>query len=251
MLIALTTDFGPSSHYVAQMKGVILSAVPEAHILDITHAIPPRSIRHAEVMLRSAAFSMPVGTVHVVVVDPGVGTERRPIAVTARGTTFVGPDNGVLGVAVREPGARAVVLDRTSLFRRPVSHTFHGRDLFAPVAAELAAGLCLQDVGTAIDDPMPSTLPDPVVGDDQTRGEVLIADRFGNLLTNIPATHLDSQWRVRVAGEAARWVRTYGDARGDELLALAGSDGYIEIAVRNGSASSRIPDRAEVVCTRE
>jgi len=235
-LIALTTDFGPSSHYVAQMKGVILSSLPEARFVDITHAIPPQSIRHAEVVLRSSAFAMPLGTVHIVVIDPGVGTDRRPIAVCARGMTFVGPDNGVLSVALCQPGACAVVLDRAEMFRAPLSNTFHGRDLFAPVAAELAAGLPIGEVGTAIDDAAPSTLPAPNLTAGRIRGEALVADHFGNLMTNIPATDIDDSWRVEVDGRSVRWVRTYGDGADDQALALCGSDGYVEIAVKNGAA---------------
>jgi S-adenosylmethionine hydrolase len=194
---------------------------------------------------------MPLGTVHVVVVDPGVGTDRRAIAVAARGMTFVGPDNGVLGVALCQPGAHAVVLDRAEMFRAPLSNTFHGRDLFAPVAAELAAGLPLGEVGSAIDDAAPSTLPAPTLEAGRARGEALIADHFGNLLTNIPATELDDSWRIEVDGRPATWVRTYGDSPDDQVLALCGSDGYVEIAVKNGAAHDRFACGAEVVCTRE
>jgi len=162
-LIALTTDFGASSPYVAQMKAVLLNALPEAVLVDVTHAIPPRSIRDAEVVLRGAAFQFPVGTTHVVVIDPGVGTARQPIAVQARGLTFVGPDNGVLALALGEAHARAVCLDRPAFFREPVSATFHGRDLFAPVAAELAAGLPLTEVGSPLEHWQPSTLPQPML----------------------------------------------------------------------------------------
>lgn len=250
-LIALTTDFGPSSHYVAQMKGVILSALPDARFIDVTHAVRPQSIRHAEVVLRSSAFCMPLGTVHLVVVDPGVGTARRPIAVAARGLTFVGPDNGILGVALAQPGAHAVVLDRAEMFRAPLSNTFHGRDLFAPVAAELAAGLPISEVGTPIDDAIPSTLPAPAVDVGRVRGETLIADDFGNLLTNIPANELDDSWRIEVDGEPATWVPTYGGSPDAQLLALCGSDGYVEIAVKNGAAHGRVACGVEVVCTRE
>src|SRR5687768_15831145 len=136
-LIALTTDFGAGSAYVAQLKGVLLSALPEARLLDVTHGVPAGSIREAELVVRAVAFALPLGTTHIVVVDPGVGTPRRGIAVHAAGMTFVGPDNGVLGIPAAMPGARAVTLDRPHLFREPVAPTFHGRDIFAPVAAEL------------------------------------------------------------------------------------------------------------------
>lgn len=250
-LIALTTDFGAGSHYVAQMKGVIYSALPSARIVDVTHAIRPQSIRHAEVVFRSTAFCMPLRTVHVVVVDPGVGTGRRPIAVEAAGMTFVGPDNGVLGVALGQEGARAVHLDRTSFFRQPVSSTFHGRDIFAPVAAELAAGLTVDDVGTSIDDALPSTLPAATKHADAVHGEVLVADAFGNLLTNIPGRDVQPSWTVCVDGRETQRVRTYGDGAADVALALVGSDGYLEIAVRNGSAKTLFgrDDDLAIVCS--
>ena len=237
-LIALTTDFGVSSPYVAEMKAVILSALPTARIVDVTHAVPPQSIRHAEVVLRATAFAFPLGTVHVVVVDPGVGTARRGIAVESRGLRFVGPDNGVLGIALAAPEARAVELDEPGFFRHPIAPTFHGRDIFAPVAAELAAGLCLSDVGSAIDDALPSALPKPIHADGQWRGEVLAADRFGNLTTTIPGDALKAAAWVRVGERVAQRVMTYGEASHGELLALVGSDGYVEIAVRDGSAAA-------------
>ncbi|MBI5509246.1 MAG: SAM-dependent chlorinase/fluorinase [Deltaproteobacteria bacterium] len=251
-IVTLTTDFGVSSPYVAELKAVLLAAQPELNLVDLTHAIPARSIRAAEVALRSAAFTFPIGTVHLVVVDPGVGTTRRPIAVAARGLIFVGPDNGVLGRALLEPGARAVVLDRKALWREPLSSTFHGRDLFAPVAAELACGLALEDVGSAIADPIPSTLPVVERGPGRVRGEVLAADDFGNLTSNIPAAEVDRGWRVTVGGSAATWCRTYGDAERGPLLCLAGSDGYLEIAIAEGSAAARLGATAglPLVCER-
>jgi S-adenosylmethionine hydrolase len=251
-VIALTTDFGPSSHYVAQMKGAILSALPVVRFVDVTHAIAPQSVRHAETVLRSSAFCMPLGTVHVVVVDPGVGTGRRAIACTARGLTFVGPDNGVLGVALAEPDAKVVALDRPELFREPISATFHGRDIFAPVAAELAAGVALEEVGSPIDDAVGSTLPDPTTSEDSAAGEVLAADAFGNLLTNIPGDAIGDGWSVRVGDREALLVGTYEEGDFGDLLALVGSDGYLEVATRNDSAALELgwPDRLPVICRR-
>ena len=252
-IIALTTDFGVSSSYVAAMKAVVLSTLPDARLVDLTHAVPPQAIRDAEVALRSAAFLFPIGTVHIVVVDPGVGTKRRPIAVQARGLSFVGPDNGVLGLALREPGARAICIDRPGLAREPLSPTFHGRDLFAPVAAELAAGVPLDELGTPITDALPSTLPEPMSDAAGVRGEVLIADSFGNLLTNIPGRLLRDDFEVTVHGRLARRVRTYGDGAPGELLALIGSDGYLEIALRDGSAVRTLAAEPgeSVTCSRK
>ncbi len=247
-LVAFTSDFGVSSPYVAQVKGVLVSALPTVRIVDVTHAIRPYAIREAEVVLRTVAFAMPLGTVHLVVVDPGVGTARRPIAVRAHGMSFVGPDNGVLGVALAAPGARAVVLDRPGLFRTPVAPTFHGRDLFAPVAAELAAGLPLDEVGTPLGDPVTSTLPAPRRTQGEVSGETLGADAFGNLTTNIPSSWAQDGFRIYAGDQECLRVRAYGEAPPEQLLALAGSDGYLEIAVREGNAALRVSVGAEVVC---
>ncbi|OGQ80955.1 MAG: hypothetical protein A2289_12310 [Deltaproteobacteria bacterium RIFOXYA12_FULL_58_15] len=248
-LFALTTDFGPSSPYVAQMKGVILSGVPNARIVDVSHAIPPQSIRAAEVVLRSCAFCMPTGTVHVVVVDPGVGTDRRAIAVSTAGTVFVGPDNGVLGQITARPDAMVVALDNRALFRQPVSSTFHGRDIFAPVAVELACGLSLTDVGTPIDDPVASTLPKASARGNVVCGETLCADHFGNLLTNIPWRAANDA-RITVGGVPARVVETYGKGGDGELLAVGGSDGFLEIAMKQARASDLFGNGVEVLCGR-
>ncbi|MBI3178228.1 MAG: SAM-dependent chlorinase/fluorinase [Deltaproteobacteria bacterium] len=247
-LVAFTSDFGAASPYVAQVKGVLLSALNGVHIVDVTHAIRPYAIGDAEVVLRSVAFAMPKGAVHLVVIDPGVGTRRRAIAVQARGMSFVGPDNGVLGVALRAPGARAVLLDRPALFRAPVAPTFHGRDIFAPVAAELARGISLDEVGSPITDAVASTLPAARQRSREVTGETLAGDAFGNLTTNIPAHWVPASWRVYAGDQECVRVRTYGEATHDRLLALAGSDGYLEIAMREGSAAAACGVGAEVVC---
>lgn len=240
-IITLTTDFGWDSGYVAQLKGVILSALPNVQLVDVAHALPPQSIRHAEVMLREVAFGFPLGATHVVVVDPGVGTGRRGIAVQARGHTFVGPDNGVLGFAVMQPGASTVHLDRPAYWREPVSATFHGRDVFAPIAAELAGGIGFTDVGSVITDARPSTLPAWTRVGENVRGQTLVADRFGNLLTNVPASAIDQRgaWSVQVGDVRLAGKSTYADAPVGQALALVGSDGYLEIAVNQGAAIDR------------
>lgn len=252
-LIALTTDFGYASPYVAQMKGVLYSALPDVRVVDVVHDIPPQSLRHAEVVLRAAAFAFPLGTVHVVVVDPGVGMPRRGIAVRARGMTFVGPDNGVLGLAVALPGAEIVSLDREFLFRSPVAPTFHGRDIFSPIAAELAGGLPLSEVGSSIDDPVPSNLPQPYIEPGRVVGEVLVADTFGNLLTNIPGVLVGEDWRITVAGRITERVRTYMSTSQRTLLSLVGSDGHIEIAIQHGSAAHELgtAEGLRVICEKE
>jgi S-adenosylmethionine hydrolase len=246
-LITLLTDFGWGSSYVAQLKGVVLSSLPEARVVDVSHGVAPHGIREGELLLRGTAFAFPQGTVHIAVVDPGVGSVRRPIAVASRGMWFVGPDNGLLAGPLAQPGARAVLLDRDALFRKPVSPTFHGRDIFAPVACELAAGLTLEDVGSPLVDPVASTLPAPVMGATHVLGETLLADRFGNLLTNLPARHIDPQQPIEVAGRTCRVVDTYAEAAAGELVALAGSEGFLEVALREASARAHLGAEAGLV----
>ncbi len=247
-VIALTTDFGVGSPYVAQMKGVLLSASPDIVLVDVAHDLPAYDVRTAELLLRSTAFAFPLGTVHLVVVDPGVGGPRRAIAVAVRGMSFVGPDNGVLGALAAVQGAETVVLDRTALHRTPTAPTFHGRDIFAPVAAELAMGLPLAEVGTRITDAKPSTLPLALERGGALHGVTLGADRYGNLTTNILSSWLGV---VEVNGKRPRVVRTYAEASHGELVALSGSDGYVEIAKREGSAAAELGAHGtEVVCRR-
>ena len=251
-LITLTTDFGSGSSYVAQLKGVIYSALPHARVVDVCHDLPVHQINCAELLVRSTAFAFPCGTVHLMVVDPGVGSARRPLAVQSRGMLFVGPDNGLLGYPLSQPGARCVHLDRPMLFGSAVSPTFHGRDIFAPVACELAGGVDLEQVGSPINDPLPSTLPQLSLSSHHVVGQTLGADRFGNVLTNIPARLVQVGEGVQLQGQTLRWVRTYQDAEAAELVALTGSDGYLEVALRQSSAAALL-GRAEglqVRCTR-
>ncbi len=247
-IIALTTDFGVGSPYVAQMKGVLLSASTDLVVVDVAHDLPAYDVRAAELSLRGTAFAFPVGAVHLVVVDPGVGGARRCIAVLSRGCYFVGPDNGVLGAIASAKDAVTVVLDRPALHRAPTAPTFHGRDIFAPVAVELALGVPLTDVGTQITDPAPSSLPAPVPRGAAIHGTTLGSDRFGNLTTNIPSSWLGE---VEVLGRRLRVVRTYAEAPAGELVALAGSDGYVELAKREASAAEELGAHGtEVVCRR-
>jgi S-adenosyl-L-methionine hydrolase (adenosine-forming) len=258
-LFALTSDLGTESPAVAQLKAVLLAAVPEARIVDLSHAIPPQSLRYAELALRSSAYLFPPGTAHVVVVDPGVGTDRRAIAVRARDRFFVGPDNGVLGLAVAEPGAEVVSLDKPDLWRHPVANTFHGRDIFAPVAAHLAAGRPLSDAGTAIKDGKPSGIPLPRFDGDRTVvGEALGADRFGNLTTNIPidlgsGRVLGESWSFEIDGALVPYRSTYMAAKEGRLIVTAGADRYLEVAVTVGSAAERLGRSAgiEIFCRQK
>jgi S-adenosylmethionine hydrolase len=233
-IITLTTDFGTADGYVGELKGVILSETPAATIVDITHEIEPQDVDTARLLVERCWQRYPPGTVHVVVVDPGVGSARPAIAVESRHRFLVGPDNGVLSAALAAPDARVVVLSVPP----EASATFHGRDVFAPTAARLAAGTPLHDLG------MPHTAavihrdPDPVpLQNGDVAGEVVHADRFGNAVTNLRAALILGHQIVEVAGRELPLVRTYADVAPGEWLALVGSSGRVEIAVRNGHAA--------------
>ena len=256
-IITLTTDFGLADGYVGTMKGVILSIAPEASIVDISHDIEPQNVRQAAYVLSTAAPYFPPGTIHVVVVDPGVGSARRPIAVRTERAYFVGPDNGVFSYALageqearskrQEAGAKGPTvlhLNRREFWLPTISQTFHGRDIFSPVAAHLAAGVPFDALGTPITDPVTFPLPRPErLPDGSIRGEVLHADRFGNLITDIPMSWLtgNKTWVFEIAGQRIEGLSvTYAAARRGALVALPGSEGLLEIAVREGSATGRL-----------
>jgi len=294
-LITLTTDFGLADGYVGTMKGVILSIVPDAHLVDITHEVTPQDVRRAAFVLYSVYRFFPSHAVHLVVVDPGVGGARRAIALRTAAGTFVGPDNGVFTyVLAREPVEELVEL-AAPRFRLPeVSHTFHGRDVFAPAAAHLATGIPLTALGPAISNPVTFPLPHLEITPGAIAGEVLHADRFGNAITSIGRLTWEGeelalepafqeaggrkqeaggrkqeaggkkqeaggkkqeaggkrqggkQFKageavVIVAGQEIAGIRhTYAEAAPGEVLALVGSHGHLEIAVREGSAAARL-----------
>jgi S-adenosylmethionine hydrolase len=246
VIVALLTDFGTRDHYVGTMKGVILSVCPGATLVDITHEIPPQDIVAAALELAAAASYFPGGTVFLAVVDPGVGSARRGIAVDAGGYRFVGPDNGVLSLAIADDATRRIVELGERRFARPsVSRTFEGRDRFAPAAGWLARGTDLSAFGPAIPDPVMLNVPAPIVSAAEIRGEVLRVDRFGNLITNIRERMLDAVRPTRVvidiAGrEIAGVVGTYAEAEPGAVCALVGSTGHLEVAVNGGSAASAL-----------
>lgn len=245
-LITLTTDFGAASPYVAVMKGVILSLNPAATVHDLTHAIRPQDLRHANYFLGTAAPYFPPDTVHVCVIDPGVGSERAALYAEAGGQRFVGPDNGVFTAAFAKLGGATSVrrLTNPRFWRPGVSSTFHGRDVFAPVAAHLTLDIDPSDLGP--EHPHQVSLPtrSAVTFGRRWQGEVQFADDFGNLITNIPACRLKSlPVKVSVGGSPAeylRWVRTYADAGPGELVCLFSSDGFFEVAEVNGNAARRL-----------
>jgi S-adenosyl-L-methionine hydrolase (adenosine-forming) len=248
-IITLTTDFGLSDSYVAQMKGTILSTALRVTIVDVTHAISRHSIIQAAFVIADVWRMYPDGTAHVVVVDPGVGTDRRPIALEVDGQYFVGPDNGlfshILDAAEREQLTwRGVVLTNPDYWRaRAVSATFHGRDIFAPAAAHLVNGTHLSHLGDPLENPERLISPSYEMAADGIRGEVIYIDSFGNCVSNIPARVLPPPGTPGVTvtcGSLAAlpFVPTYGMVPEGAPLALVGSHGYLEIAARRGNAAS-------------
>jgi S-adenosylmethionine hydrolase len=232
-IITLLTDFGLSDSYVAEMKGVLLTHAPDTVLVDVSHGVPPGDVRAASFILARVWRRFPPGTVHVAVVDPGVGTARRAVAAEAEGHAFVGPDNGIFSALPDD--ARFVELP----VPRDASPTFHGRDVFAPVAARLATGAALNDVGQPISDPTRFPLPVPRREGTVWIGEVVYVDRFGTLITNLPGSAVAPGARVRVAGrDAGPLARTFGDVERGALVAFVGSGGVVEVAVRDGSAAA-------------
>ena len=253
-LITLTTDFGPSDPYVASLKGAILSINPGVTIVDVSHAVGPHRIEQGAFLLGLAWPHFPAGAIHVVVVDPEVGTDRRAIALATPAATFVGPDNGVLSAALPDDaregvpemghpvslpaGTVAHLLTNEALHRGPVSATFHGRDIFAPVAAHLSRGVRLTELGPAVSKII--ALPPfraRLQPDGSLVGRVMHVDHFGNLVTNVRAEQLPAPpLLVEIRGRRIEGLSlTYG--RGDGLLTLIGSSGLLEVAIRQGSAA--------------
>ena len=263
-VLSLTTDFGAADGYVGTMKGIILSIAPNAQLVDITHRIAAQDIRQAAYVLYTAYRFFPSRSIHLVVVDPGVGSARRPIALRLSHGTFVGPDNGVFSYAMAEERViSAVELTDHRYRQEDVSGTFHGRDIFAPAAAYLATGVPIEDFGSAVTDPVTLSLPRLEVDSHSVKGEVLHTDHFGNAITSIgrlfwqedalalvPAFRreskeqghfLASEASVLIAGRKMQGVhRTYADVNVGDLLALVGSEGHLEIAVREGSGAERL-----------
>jgi S-adenosylmethionine hydrolase len=240
-IITLTTDFGVTDGYVGAMKGVILSLAPNVTLIDISHAVNPHDIRHGARILATAAPEFPEGTIHVAVVDPGVGSSRRGMALRTANAFFVGPDNGLFSPFLSSKVV-CVELTKGATHRLHVSHTFHGRDVFAPVAAHLANGMSINDLGPPLIDPIWLVEPEPAHSDGGWLvGEVVYVDRFGNLVTNVGPLYTErlesAGARVVVDDIRIPFVRTYSDVAVGELLALIGSSGYLEIAVRTGRAS--------------
>ncbi len=239
-VITLTTDFGLSDGYVGIMKGVILGIAADVQLVDLSHDIAPQDVRQGSFVLSNAVPYFPAGTVHLAVVDPGVGGDRRPLLVTTPQASFVGPDNGLFTFALAQPEAQAWVLDQPRYWLPAISRTFHGRDIFAPVAAHLARGVPPHELGSPIADAvrLEPLLPQRQ-GNRHIVGHVIHVDRFGNLITNVPGAWLaDGDWACEIAGRRIGHLSdTYAAVHSGALLALIGSSGMLEVAVRNGSAA--------------
>ncbi len=238
-IISLTTDFGLADGYVGIMKGVILGIAPHARVVDLTHEIEPQNVRQALFVLARAAPYFPAETIHVAVVDPGVGSRRRALLVTTARGRYVGPDNGLFSHALAEPDAQAWELDRPRYWLPQVSRTFHGRDIFAPVAAHLANGVAPEQLARPITDPVRLALPEPIRRPDGSIiGEIVHVDRFGNLISNVPAAWVASgRWRCQIAGQSTTLAATYAEAVVGALIGLISSGDTVELAVRNGNAA--------------
>lgn len=242
-VVALLTDFGLRDHYVASMKGVVLGIAPDASLVDITHEIAPQDVLAAALELAACWRDFPEGSIFVVVVDPGVGTARRAIAVAAGDRLFVAPDNGVVSLVLDEqPPTASVEIAERKYLRPVVSRTFEGRDRFAPAAAWLARGIDIRALGPAAADLARLDVPSPRATAHGLVGTVLTIDRFGNLISNIGSGLLQRLGTpvplVRVDDHSpVPFVRTYGDVAPGTVCALVGSSGYLEVAVNGGSAA--------------
>ena len=257
-IISLTTDFGNLNGFVGTLKGVIWSIAPGAQIADITHDIPPQDVRQGAIALWRAAPFFPPGSVHIAVVDPGVGTQRRPIGARFGNQFFIAPDNGLLTPMLEEAEAagesvQVVCLDQPRFWLPNVSRTFHGRDVFAPCGAHLANGVALSELGTPVTDIMRKPLPAAEQTENGFRAHILLADVFGNLTTDLPASRVRNHAHVTfsIRGRTIEGLAlSYGHKQPGDLVALEDSEGYIEIAVVNGSAktllSAQVDDVVEV-----
>lgn len=252
-VISLLSDFGLRDPYVAEMKAVILSIYPEARIVDISHDIEKYNVRMGAFLLAQAAPYFPRGTVHVAVVDPGVGTKRRPIIIEAERSLYVGPDNGVLMLSAQNEGIKHIhEITNKKYMLRPVSRTFHGRDLFSPAAAYLAKGASASSFGPEIRDPVIPSFAYPMVQGEEIRGEVIHADGFGNLITNITKKQLKAvgieegdslQAVLKGTSVNMKICSAYGDVPAKTPLAIMGGTGFLEFSVNQGDAAQSFKTR--------
>lgn len=258
-VITLTTDFGLRDGFAGIMKGVIYGIAPQVKIVDISHTISPQDVREGALTLWRATPFFPPGTIHLYVVDPGVGTTRRPLAARLGDHCFVGPDNGLLTPLIHDAeehkkSIEFVHLNNPKYWLPKISRTFHGRDIFAPVAAHLANGVSLRELGTHFDDPVLIELPRPEQTKNGWIAHITAIDVFGNLTTDLPISALQGRNDIlfRLAGAEVRGItESYGHKGPGDLIAVVDSEDYLEIAVVNGNAAqkldAKVGDRVEVV----
>jgi len=258
MLITLTTDFGYRDSFVGIMKGVIKRIDPDAQVIDLTHGIPPQDIRAAALTLRHSVPYFSAGAIHVVVVDPGVGGTRRPLLIECAGNYFIGPDNGVLSLAVRNQQKVIIELTNSEYFLLPTGSTFHGRDIFAPAAAHLSRGVPIAAFGEQSSSLIELHVPEAVRDHGAIVGEIIYIDGYGNLFTNVYAEDLARLPRspIHIAIGSTRiqsLMASYDSAAEDQLAAVINSWGVLEIAECNGNAQQRcgakVGDQVVVTCT--
>lgn len=242
-IVTLLTDFGAKDHYVASMKGVILRINPRCKIVDITHHISPQDIMEGAFVLANAFSYFPEETIHLAVVDPGVGGARHPLLIVTDHFLFVGPDNGLFSLALRKERMKeAYVLTEKRFFQPEISQTFHGRDVFAPVVGHLTLGLSPKAFGRRIDSLKPLSFPEPIARGRNLTGEVIHIDSFGNMITNINQEGFfqfikDRPFLIRVGKKTIRdYKRGYWEGKRNEPIALFGSGGFLEISVNEGNA---------------
>ncbi|MEX0723051.1 MAG: SAM-dependent chlorinase/fluorinase [Gracilimonas sp.] len=241
-IITLTTDFGLQDHYVSAMKAVMLGIAPNVRFVDISHEIPPQDIMAGAWVVRNTAFLYPPNTVHLVVVDPGVGTSRHPVVLKVKDQYFVGPDNGIFSLFFNEYDYEAYKLNNITYWREGVSKTFHGRDVFAPVAAHLSNGVELKELGEPIEELVTYHWAVPIADKDGLQGWVVHIDRFGNLVTNISEELIEDHLKKKnvkiYVGNTMlnKIVSTFGDVEEGEPAAFIGSSGMLEIGINKGNA---------------
>ena len=244
MVITLTTDFGLRDPYIAAMKGVILTQCPHANLVDISHDVSPQNIDEAAFIVNGVYRFFPRETIHVVVVDPGVGTERAMLAVDTSQSVFLAPDNGVLKYIFNEHReSRVFRITNESLFLKEISQTFHGRDIFAPVAAHLANGHPIESVGKMVSDFIRGEIPKPVISEQHIRGEIVYIDHFGNGVTNLGGSDFKDHphFQIRIGNKIIdRLVTSYSERAEGNLMAIIGSFGSLEIALFEGSAQMKL-----------
>jgi S-adenosyl-L-methionine hydrolase (adenosine-forming) len=245
-IITLTTDFGSQDYYVSAMKAVILGISPDVRFVDISHDLPPQDIMAGAWVLKNTAFLYPPGTIHLAVIDPGVGSTRRPVLVQVRDQLFVGPNNGLFSLVAESEDHRVFELTEQRFWREAVSPTFHGRDIFAPVAAWLSKGEPQEHFGRELKELTAYRWAKPIADDEGVQGWVMHIDRYGNLITNIPESFIrqydrESMFKIYVGNTILKEIsETFSEVPDGEAVALVGSSGMLEIAINKGNAQQML-----------